>query len=463
MAPGMDLVGWQPRLDELARRHAVPGASLAVLADGEVTALATGVLHTGTGVEATTDSLFQIGSITKLYTATVLLRLVERGLASVDTPVVEVLPEFRVADPQVSQQVTLRHLLSHTSGINGDFVLDTGRGDDCLAAYVRACANLAQSHPLGATFSYCNSGYVILGRVIEVLTGMVWDRALAEQLVAPLGLAHTWTLPEDVLRFRAAMGHLTGSAGQAPQPASSWMLPRSDGPAGLVCATATDVVAFARLHLDGGCAPDGTRLLAASTVAQMQRPQVAVPNPHRMAQHWGLGWALSDWGGRRVLSHDGDTIGQSAFVRVVPDAGVAVALLTNSDRTSGFSQEVFTELLGGLCGVAVPAPLQPPASPPQVDLRRHVGVYERVGTRMEARLRHGRLVLQVMPTGPLAELQPAFDMELVPLTDTLLVGKPAIATRWIPVVFYTLADGSPYLHDGTRATPKVTDNVSSGG
>jgi hypothetical protein len=183
----------------------------------------------------------------------------------------------------------------------------------------------------------------------------------------------------------------------------------------------------------------------------MQRPQVAVPNPHRMAQHW-LGWALSDWGGRRVLGHDGDTIGQSAFLRVVPDAGVAVVLLTNSDQTRAFSQEVFTELLGELCDLAVPAPLEPPADPPQVDLRRHVGVYERVGMSMEA-----RLVLQVIPTGAMAELQPAFDMELVPLTDTLLVGRPAIVTRWIPVVFYTLLDGSPYLHDGFRAIPKVTE------
>jgi CubicO group peptidase (beta-lactamase class C family) len=103
MAQAMDLAGWQSRLDELAQQHAVPGASLAVLADGEVTTLATGVLHKGTGVEVTTDSLFQIGSISKAYTAAVLLRLVDQGLVSLDTPVVEVLPEFRVADPQVSR------------------------------------------------------------------------------------------------------------------------------------------------------------------------------------------------------------------------------------------------------------------------------------------------------------------------------------------------------------------------
>jgi len=456
MARARELAGWRGRLEELARQHVVPGASLAVLADGEVTALATGVLHQGTGVEATTDSLFQIGSITKAYTATVLLRLVDQGLTSVDARVVEVLPDFLVGDPEVSSRVTLRHLLCHTSGINGDFFHDTGRGDDCLARYVEACADLAQSHPLGATFSYCNSGYIILGRVIEALTELVWDTALAEHLVAPLGLTHTWTLPEDVLRFRAAMGHVTHSPGKRPTPASSWYDMRSDGPAGLVCATAADVVAFARLHLDDGCAPDGKRILTVSSVAEMQRPQVAVPNPHPMAHHWGLGWALYDWGGRRVYGHDGNTIGQSAFLRVVPDAGVAVAMLTNSDRVGAFYQDVVTELLGELCDVVVPAPPEPPANPPLVDLHRHVGVYERVGTRVEATLRDGRLVLRVTPAGGLAKFLPAYEMELSPLTETLLVGRPPIATRWMSVVFYTLPDGTACLHDGARATPKVT-------
>src|SRR5919198_4668006 len=292
--------GWGERLDELVRGDRVPGASLAVLAGGEVTTLASGVLHKGTGVEAATDSLFQIGSITKVYTTTVLQRLVDEGLVSVDTRVVEVLPEFRVADPEVTRQVTLRHLLCHSSGINGDFFHDTGRGDDCVARYVRACADLTQVHPLGATMSYCNSGFVVVGRVIERLTGKVWDAALAEYVVGPLGLAHTWTLPEDVLRFRAAMGHVANPDGEDPEPAPTWGLMRSAGPAGLICATAADVVAFARLHLDGGRAPDGRRLLAAARIAEMQQAQIEVPNPHGVgrAGRARLGWALFGWGRR---------------------------------------------------------------------------------------------------------------------------------------------------------------------
>jgi CubicO group peptidase (beta-lactamase class C family) len=118
MGQPMDPSRWQRRLDELTRQHDAPGASLAVLAAGEVTALATGVLHMGTGIETTTDSLFQIGSITKLYTATVLMRLVDQGLTKVDTRVREILPEFRVADAEATEHVTMRHLLCHTSGMN---------------------------------------------------------------------------------------------------------------------------------------------------------------------------------------------------------------------------------------------------------------------------------------------------------------------------------------------------------
>src|SRR4051794_13761958 len=162
-----DYVRWQDRFDELARVHRVPGAALAVLVDGEVHELATGVLHRGTGVAATVDSVFQIGSISKVYTATLVLQLAEAGGLDLDAPVLSVLPEFAVADAEATKSVTVRQLLNHTSGIDGDFFHDTGRGDDCVARYVEACARLRQNHAPGATMSYCNSGFKILGRVVE--------------------------------------------------------------------------------------------------------------------------------------------------------------------------------------------------------------------------------------------------------------------------------------------------------
>jgi hypothetical protein len=219
----------------------------------------------------------------------------------------------------------------------------------------------------------------------------------------------------------------------------------------------TPVVAFARLHLDGGRAPDGGGLLAAPRIAEMQQAQVEVPNPHGvgLAGHWGLGWALFDWGGRRVYGHDGSTIGQSAYLRVVPDAGVVVALLTNSDGdvSRAFAEAVLTELLGELSGLAVPPAPQPPADPPRVDLGRFTGVYERVGIRLEITTHEGRLRMHAEETGELAD--PAFEMDLIPLDGAVVLGRPPGASQWMPILRYSLADGAQYLHAWARATPKV--------
>lgn len=154
----MDSAGLTKRLSELADEYDVPGVSVAVLVDGDVTTAAAGVLNRETGVEATTDSLFQIGSITKTYTAALVMRFVERGQLDLDVPVQTYLPEFTVTDDLASRTVTLRHLLTHSSGIDGDHFLDTGRGDDVLEKYVASCAQLAQQFPVGATMSYCNAG-----------------------------------------------------------------------------------------------------------------------------------------------------------------------------------------------------------------------------------------------------------------------------------------------------------------
>ena len=167
-----DAAAWQERLTELMRRHRVPGATLGVLHDGTITETAAGILSTATGVAVTPDSLFQIGSITKVWTATLVMQLVDEGALDLDAPVAEVLPGFRVADPAVTEQVTTRHLLTHTSGIDGDVFTDTGRGDECIERYVAGMKDVVQNHPLGATFSYCNAGYVLAGRIVEHLTGL---------------------------------------------------------------------------------------------------------------------------------------------------------------------------------------------------------------------------------------------------------------------------------------------------
>lgn len=294
----MTLANLQPRLASLVEEHEVAGAAIGVLHEGNVTSAAAGFANRPAGVEATPDTVFQIGSQGKMWTSTVLMQLVDEGLADVDATVRTYLPEFAVADPDVAEAVTLRHLLSHTSGIDGDNFADFGRGDDCLERYVESCASLEQTHPLGATMSYCNTGFSILGRVIEVVTGKVWDAVMRERLFEPLDLRHTGTLPEEALLHRAAVGHVAPHPGAPLDVAPVWMLPRSCGPMGLINSTVTDVLTFARLHLDAGTAQDGTPLVSAERIAAMRHPQVASPDPHTLGTHWGLGVILFEWDGR---------------------------------------------------------------------------------------------------------------------------------------------------------------------
>jgi dipeptidyl aminopeptidase/acylaminoacyl peptidase/CubicO group peptidase (beta-lactamase class C family) len=458
----IDAGHWERRLAALAQRHRVPGTVLGILRlrpgrDDELVEAASGVLNLSTGVEVTTDSLFQIGSISKVWTATVAMQLADEGLLDLDSPVAEVLPELRLADPDATKQVSMRHLLTHTSGIDGDVFTDTGRGDDCLERYVSGLADVTQNHPLGATWSYCNSGYVLAGRVIEKLTGDTWDQAIATRLVAPLGLKHTVTLPEEVLLHRAAVGHVNGNGDElARTPA--WMLPRSVGPAGLICSTAADVLAFARLHLTGGLAPDGTRLLTQPAAAAMAELQADLPDKYSRCDSWGLGWMRFAWDGRNLIGHDGNTAGQSAFLRLLPEEGLAVALVTNGGNTRDLFEDLYREIFAALADVHMPRPLSPPAVPAAVPWQQYTGTYERASVRLEVLAGGEGPVLRTTATGPLAKLspEPVQEHALVPVGPGLFAFREPRLLTWTPVTFYELRTGEKYLHSGLRATPKVS-------
>ncbi|MEX0751080.1 MAG: serine hydrolase domain-containing protein, partial [Dehalococcoidia bacterium] len=197
----------EERLATWAERYRVPGATLAWMHGDELQSAASGVINVNTGVKTTPDTLFQIGSITKVYTTTLIMQLVDEGRIDLDAPPSTYLPDLRFGDPKATPAITIRHLLTHTSGVDGDFFDDFGRGDDAVQRYVAASATLAQLFPPGAMWSYCNAGFVVLGRIIEVLTGMTWDAALKARLLEPLGVKHTVTLPEEALLHNTAAGH----------------------------------------------------------------------------------------------------------------------------------------------------------------------------------------------------------------------------------------------------------------
>jgi CubicO group peptidase (beta-lactamase class C family) len=276
-------------LADAAKRHRVPGAALAIFDGANLHESAAGVVNQQTGVEATPDAVFAIGSITKLLTATLAMQLVDEGLLELDAPVRRYLPQLSLADEEAAARITVRQLLTHTSGIDGDFFVSTGRGDDCLERYVLACSALPQLHPPGRLWSYCNAGFVLLGRVVEILRRQVWDEVLRTRLSKPLGSEGTQTLHEEMLRHRVAIGHFVDPTTGESVPAPPWREMRANGPAGSTAvAMARDLVRFARLHLAGGIAHDGARLVSerAVTASRARRSRSPGRTPWR-----GGAWA----------------------------------------------------------------------------------------------------------------------------------------------------------------------------
>jgi CubicO group peptidase (beta-lactamase class C family) len=457
--PAVDAVRWERRLNDLLAAYDVPGAVVAVLHGDEVTELAAGVANLRTGVAVTADTVFQIGSITKVWTTTVAMMLAAEGALDFDVPVRRYLPDFGVADARVSEQVTVRHLVTHTSGIAGDHLVDVGRGDDCLARFVAACADLGQEHPLGQGMSYCNVGFSILGRVIEVITGQVWDQVMRERLFSPLGLARTGTLPEEAILHRAAVGHVA-VPGQGVVPAPVWGIPRGSGPAGLIHATAAELLAFARLHLDEGQGPDGAPLLFPAAVKAMQQPHVRVPIPYA-GLSWGLGWMLFDWGGRFVFGHDGATLGQGAMLRIVPDARLALALVANGSAAHDLFETLSRELLAELADVQVPELPEPPSGGAGLDLSRYEGRYQRLHVTADvARAEAGaELTATITYGGPLAQLLTPENrvrtLRLTAVDDVLFVVREGAAPPR-PMVFGDLDSPHPWLHFDGRLMTKAS-------
>jgi CubicO group peptidase (beta-lactamase class C family) len=347
-------------------RRGVPGVAVGVLHDGVEDTAAFGVTSVDNPLTVDEDTLFQVGSITKTFTATAAMRLVDEGGLDLDRPVRAYLPELQLADPDVAATVTPRHLLTHTAGWVGDYFSDTGRGDDALARYVAEMAELEQLTPPGTAYSYCNSGFSLLGRLIEALTGETFEVALKRLVLAPLGLEHSFLFPEEVMTQRYSVGHAAVRDGRtrALQP---WHLPRSATPAGGLIASVKDQLRYARFQMGDGTGANGERVLTSATLAAMHQPLApATGLPDRAV---GLAWNI----GQHNISHGGGTYGQTTFLMVCPDHGIALSVLTNAGVGSELTNAAATWVLERMVGVSQP---QTPVVPVSGDvLEACVGVY----------------------------------------------------------------------------------------
>ncbi len=382
------------------RELQIPGVAVGVIYRGREYIKGYGVTNVDYPVAVDGDTLFRIGSTTKTFTGTTLMRLVDQGRMNLDAPVRKYLPDFATADPATAARVTVRQLLNHSSGWWGDDVEDFGRGDDAIARYVASMTRLPQLTPLGRVFAYNNAGLVVAGRLIEVVTGTSYESAVRELLLDRLGLAHTRFFSDEIIGYNVAASHDVVKGRVVVDP-SLWAFPRSCDPTGGLISSVRDQLRYARFHLGDGRARNGRQLLTRrSLVAMRSNPG---PGGTLIVELEGMGvtWMLRPSAqGLRIVQHGGNWPAQASGFMMVPSRGFAMTLLTNSVGGPDLTSELFDDdwALRRFAGVSnLPAKARrlsgaALASYAGSYLSEDIGVGGQVGHRsIELRAHNGRL------------------------------------------------------------------------
>lgn len=378
------------RLEEALRGAAshvrAPGAVATVFDRRGVAVASSGRTTVGPDARAVlATDWFEVGSVTKAMTATLVLQLVAEGRVGLDDPVVAHLPSFRLASRSATEAVTVRHLLTHTSGIDiADDFTATGDGYDCLERYVDDVVGGAELiDPVGLRWSYSNGGYVVLGRVIEAVSGASWDDAVRERIFEPAGMAAT-TIRRDDWGGRLVPGHRLDYGGALVVDRRK--MPSSVGPAGNVIADVESLGRFATALLVE------RTLVEPGLVDEMISPQVTM-----RTGHYGFGWTIPVPG---VVAHGGASIGHTAFLGCIPAAGGVLAVLANGPGAGIIAGLVQQELFGGSAEVDdSDRPIDP-----SVPLEAMAGSYRRRHVQVAVDLVADGLVATVRRSGAAAEL-----------------------------------------------------------
>jgi CubicO group peptidase (beta-lactamase class C family) len=380
-------------------------------------------------------------------------------LLDLDTPVIEWLPELKLASESAREAITLRHLLSHSAGFEGDRFIDYGRGDDALEKAIASFDSLTQWFAPGTFFSYCNAGFYLAGRIIEKVTGKKFEQAMKEEIFVPLGLEHTEIMPEEVLNHPFALGHKvdrrTGVTISRPQH-----LPRMAHAAGGVISSVGDLLRFARMHMNKG-EIDGVRVLSEESVQAMQEIQIEADTFHCS---YGIGWHIFNRPAARSIGHGGAWSGHRAFLTIIPERGFAMAMLTNSNVGARAYVEVEEWAMKHYLDISHPKPPRQEMS--AEDISVFAGTYLRHDGRYELAT-HGdglRLTLTDIDeeTGEEEETPRLFDLEPVGETRFRVTSAEAYDAT-IDILPVPDADGNPrvLLRMGGRVAARVEEEIKA--
>ena len=357
------------------RRLKMPGASLAIVKGDKIVHLR-GFGRARPGGEAPTPRTpFFIGSLTKSFTALAVMQLVEAGRVELDAPIQRYLPWFRVADPQASAQMTVRHLLNQTSGLptsSGEIQLaDFDDSPGATERQARALSTLVLTRPVGSAFEYSNSNYNLLGLIIEAASGESYADYVQKQIFTPLAMGHSYTSQAaakqsglavaNLAVANLAVGHQYWFA--IPFAAPNMPLPHGSLPGGMLISSAEDMARYMIALLNGGRYGD-VQILSSAGMDELHRGVTDFGFMGHSLGQYGMGWFVDEIGGTKLVWHSGTLPHFFAYMALLPEQKKGVVLLFNADHH--WMNPVLTEVGTGV--VALLAGEQPSSSIPFVGM-----------------------------------------------------------------------------------------------
>jgi CubicO group peptidase (beta-lactamase class C family) len=439
--------------EDTAREVGAVGAQFSVQVGDERADFAYGVANAELEAPMTVDAVTQLGSTTKLFSAAIVMSVVDEGKLELDTPVTEYIPDLTLGAERAPDTITLRRLLSMSAGL--DFGPQSGpSGENAIGRYIAEyLKDVPLSYEPGEGFGYSNASVCIAAHAAERVTGLSWDTLLKTRIFEPAGLKQAANAAGDLAYVRVAVGHATAQDGQPLQVFRPWIDFEGQNPSGsgqTIAASAHDLVEFGRMFLDGGTAANGNRVLSEHAVKAMTTPTTTVlmPAPQwGMGAKWGLGPTVADWGGAEAWGHAGSARGGSSLVLWFPEKAAVMAFTVNSPLViEPFTIRMTGEVAESVLGVRAPAPLAPPADSLSVDHpERFVGAYARAGDRIEIvesdnglryREFNDEMVERMREMGQEVDEGPLVDEDLVSFGgDKFIVGFPGFA-HGIQVFFF---------------------------
>jgi CubicO group peptidase (beta-lactamase class C family)/membrane protease YdiL (CAAX protease family) len=326
----------------------LPGVALAIVQGDEIVHLKGFGQADPSGRGVTPQIPFTIGSTTKSFTALAIMQLVEAGKVELEAPVQRYLPWFRVANADASARITVRHLLTMTSGvptIDGTVeVTSDDLSDDALEQRVRQMSELSLTQPVGATWQYSNANYNTLGLIVQTVSGQSYESYVREHIVAPLDMRNAYTSPKEAQAYGRATGYRYWFGWPMP-----YEMPYDRGtlPAGFLTASVEDMAHYLIAHLNGGRYSDRS-ILSPGGIALLHQPAIAIGH-----QDWqyGMGWFVSSINSVPTISHGGDLPNFHADIVLVPEGQWGVVLLMNGEN--GLSNERIAHIASGVTALLI--------------------------------------------------------------------------------------------------------------